>query len=123
MRLLKKFIFGVYYVLKAAVFKFVEYMLRSFLAIIGIGSCFWGIFCVVLLFIEVFVPLPEYKLVMLFFLMGYGILFMYKFGNNFRDDDDRDFVRMMLARLEHKLCFDNPDLSIYPQDWHWLEEA
>ena len=123
MRLLKKFFFGLYYVLKAAVFKLMEYILRGFVAVIGIGSCFWGIFCVTLLFIEVFVPKPEFKLVMLYFLMIYGLLFIYKFGNNFRDEDDRDFVRMLLARLEHKLCFENPDLSIYPNDWHWLEEA
>ncbi len=123
MKLLLKIFLGLYFVLKAAIFKFVEYLLRSFIAVIGISSRFWGIFCIMLLFIEVFVPLPRFKPIMLSFLMIYGILFMYKFIRNFCDKDDCDFVRMLLARQEHKMCFKNQKLSIYPHDWHWIEEA
>ncbi|MBQ7633413.1 MAG: hypothetical protein IJS88_04800 [Alphaproteobacteria bacterium] len=123
MKLLLKIFLGLYFVLKAVIFKFVEYLLRSFIAVIGIGIRFCVIFCIMLLFIEVFVPLPRFKPIMLSFLTIYGVLFMYRFIRNFYDKDDRDFVRMLLAQPEHKLCFKNQKLSIYPYDWHWIEEV
>ena len=110
---------GVYFVLKAAVFKSLEYFLRSLVAVWNISIYFWTGFFLITLFIEVYVSSPVSKLVWFGFIIIYGGLFVYKFVYNFRDEDDRDFVRMTLAQLEHKLCFNNKKLSLYPDDYHW----
>lgn len=123
MGLLKKIVFGIYYVLKAAVFKLIEYLLRALIAILRLGFNFWGAFCVILLFVEVFIPQPTFKFALLCHILIFGWLFIYNFIRNFYDEDDRDYVCMVLARVEHRLCFANPQLSVYPDDWHWLEEA
>lgn len=117
----KKTGLGIYFCLKATIFKIVEYVVRSLIAVLSISVYFWASFCIIALFIEVFVASPTCKFVWLSFLVIYGIMLFYKFVYNFRDEDDRDLVRMNLAQLEHQLCFKNRELSIYPNDWHWMD--
>lgn len=117
----KKTILTAYYALKYALFKPVEWLLRLFIAIIRIKGYIGAGWAVsVLLTMSV---LPEQNVRLFFFLLTLFLswLVVMQAIRNFRDEDDRDDVRMLLAQLEHKLCFKNQKLSMYPDDWHWLD--
>lgn len=117
----KKTMQKVYYALKYALFKPIEWLIRAVFALLQIKIYVWGSFCVLCMLMEMMLPEHKFKFVFFVLIMIYGWLILILFIRNFRDESDRDFVRMTLAQLEHKMCFKNQKLSMYPHDWHWFE--
>lgn len=118
----KKTVFNTYYALKYVLFKPLEWLARLILAMVQISVYVWASWALLLIVAEILMSEPEAFFVMFLLLMVYGWFVLLLIWRNFHDEDDKDCVRMMLAQLEHKLCFKNPKLSMYPNDWHWFEQ-
>lgn len=117
----KKTVFKTYYALKYVLFKPVEWFIRLLIAIVRINGYVWAGWVVsALLTVSVS---PEQNVRLFFFMLTLFLswLVIMLVIRNFRDEDDRDDVRMLLAQLEHMLCFKNQKLSMYPHDWHWFD--
>lgn len=112
---------SVYYVVKYAVFKTIEFFTRVVLAAFGINSYIWMSWTVLVLLTVCWGNHGTFGFVLLTLNGLFGWLVIMLIVRNFRDEFDRDMIRMILARLEHKLCFKNKKLSMYPDDWHWLD--
>lgn len=117
----KKTVFKTYYILKYALFKPVEWLMRLIIALCGINSYVWMSWGVLMLLATIELPEQNSKFVVFMLLLLYGWLILSLVICNFCDEDDRDFIRMTLAQFEHKLCFKNKQLSMYPDDWHWID--
>ena len=118
---IKKTITVIYCVLKGAVFKTIEFFLRLLIAFARVNSHLLLSFVIVILLSNLFMPERTLGFVLLVLDIIFGWLILMLTIRNYGDEDDRDLIRMHLARWEHKLCFNRKDLSIYPNDWHWLE--
>lgn len=110
-----------YYVLKYAFFKPIEWMSRAFIALTFINYYVWLGFGLLIFAFVLVDPQQNIRFWWMTALFVYVWLIAILAVRNFRDKDDRDFVRMLLARVEHKFCFGNSKLSIYPDDWPWFD--
>lgn len=117
----KKTAFKTYYALKYVMFKPVEWLARLLLALVQINFYIWVCWALLTLLAELIMPEQSVRFAIFLILLVYAWLILLLVIRNFRDEDDKDFVRMMLAQLEHKLCFRNQKLSMYPHDWHWFD--
>ena len=110
-----------YYILKYAFFKPIEWLMRILIALFGVSFYVWtGFFTLCCLF-DVCKPEHGFRFAWMMSIFIYAWVIMLLLIRNFQDDDDRDLVRMLLAQIEHRLCFKNPKLSMYPNDWHWFD--
>ena len=117
----KKTAFKTYYALKYVLFKPIEWLIRLIIALLQINVYVWCCLILAEFLAELIVPKQDFGQVMVLLIIIYVWLVLMLVIRNLRDEDDRDFVRMMLAQLEHKLCFHNRNLSMYPHDWHWFD--
>ena len=117
----KKTILTAYYALKYALFKPVEWLLRLFIAMVRIDCRIWIVWVATVLFLISFLSNQDVRFALFILAMLLSQLILLLMIRNFGDEDDRDFVRMLLAQLEHGLCFRKRKLSMYPDDWHWLD--
>lgn len=111
----------VYLVLKYAFFKPIEWLLRAFIALISVNHYVWLGLVALVLISMIFDLRQSLEFMLMLVMFIYVWLIAILAVRNFRDKDDRDFVRMLLARVEHKFCFGNSKISMYPDDWPWFD--
>lgn len=110
-----------YYALKYMLFKPIEWLMRTVIALFGINVFVWTGFFVLLCLFDLCRPEREIGTVWMFGMLVYAWVIVLLIYRNLKDEDDRDLVRMLLAQVEHRLCFNNRKLSMYPDDWHWYD--
>ena len=111
----------VYLVLKYAFFKPIEWLLRVLIALISVNHYVWLGLVALVLISMIFDLRQSLEFMLMLVMFIYVWLIVILAVRKFRDKDDRDFVRMLLARVEHKFCFGNSKISMYPDDWPWFD--
>ena len=111
----------VYCALKYAFFKPIEWLLRAFIALTFISYYVWFGFGLLILTFFMFDPQQNIRFWWMVVMFVYVWLIAILAVRNFQDKDDRDFVRMLLSQIEHKLCFGDSKISLYPDDWPWFD--
>lgn len=109
----------VYCALKYVFFKPIEWVIRLIVALVRINVYLLGSLGLLALGVIFILPDHVFGITAVFMLLILGWAVLVLLIRNFRDEDDRDFIRMLLARAEHKLCFKDKKLSLYPDDWYW----
>ena len=108
---------GVYYLAKGAVIKPLEYIICLVAALMRVNFFVWMSWFVLLLSAKIYLPEQHSKFAVFLLFGAYGWLLVMLIYRNISDDELRDGVRVTFARIERKMCFNNPKLTLYPEKW------
>lgn len=114
---IKKAGMGGYYLLKGAIIKPLEYASCLVLALFRISSYVWMSWGLLIVCANLFLPEKQFRVSVLILLAAFGWFIVVKTYYNLKDELLRDDVRAVFSRIEHKLCFNNQKLTLYPEEW------